>query len=185
MGFIDRLFGTEKNDPGTRPRYERAPTADEQALQRYRYMVQNAPPETIEQAHTEAFERLTPEQRRLVLAELVQATPSHEQAAAERTSSEDPRAMARLATRNEIRQPGIMERSLGGGLGLGSSLLASFAAGFLGSMVAQSFFSGLGGFEGDHGAADEPSAHADESTGADEDADIDDGGDDVDFDMDV
>ena len=39
---------------------------DEQAIERYRYMLNTAPPETIEQAHAEAFARLTPEQRRLV-----------------------------------------------------------------------------------------------------------------------
>ena len=34
--------------------------SDEQALQRYRYMVQTAPPEMVEQAHEEAFAKLTP-----------------------------------------------------------------------------------------------------------------------------
>ena len=41
-----------------------AQSADEQAIARYRYMLKTAPPETIEQAHAEAFAQLTPEQRR-------------------------------------------------------------------------------------------------------------------------
>ena len=63
--------------------------------------------------------------------------------------------MARIATRAEVRQPGVMERVLGGtggamgGMGMAGSLLSSFAAGFVGSMVAQSFFSAIGGFGGD------------------------------------
>jgi hypothetical protein len=40
---------------------------DEQAVERYRYLLRTAPPEAIEAAHAEAFARLTPEQRRLVL----------------------------------------------------------------------------------------------------------------------
>jgi hypothetical protein len=57
--------------------------------------------------------------------------------------AEEPKALARLATRSEYREPGIMARALGGsGSGVGS-LLGSFAAGFVGSMVAQSFFFSL------------------------------------------
>lgn len=44
--------------------------SDEQALERYRYMLATAPPDEIERAHEEAFARLTPEQRRLALQAL-------------------------------------------------------------------------------------------------------------------
>jgi hypothetical protein len=40
-----------------------------QAIVRYRYMLKTAPPETIEQAHAEAF-RLSPEQRSMLLRQL-------------------------------------------------------------------------------------------------------------------
>src|SRR5690349_9832045 len=40
---------------------------DEQAIARYRYMLRTAPPEVMEQAHEEAFARLTPQQRAMVL----------------------------------------------------------------------------------------------------------------------
>jgi hypothetical protein len=39
-----------KDNPPDRPQ-----SADEQAIARYRYMLKTAPPETIEQAHAEAF----------------------------------------------------------------------------------------------------------------------------------
>jgi hypothetical protein len=65
------------SDEGGQP----PPNADEQALQRYRYMLKTAPPETIEQAHEEAFAKLTPAQRAQALRELAAATPEEERAA--------------------------------------------------------------------------------------------------------
>lgn len=151
MGLIDRIFGTHDGDS----RRASPPDQETYALERYRYMLQTATPETIDQAHAEAFERLTPEQRRQVLSELVRAAPPHERGGVEKTPYDDPRALARAATRAEIRQPGFMERTLGTspGTGFGAGLLGSFAAGFAGSMVASSFFSALGGgFAGASGA---------------------------------
>jgi hypothetical protein len=149
MGLLGRIFGTESQHDGA-PRRPAPPGSDAYALERYRYMLQTAPPETIEQAHAEAFEKLTPEQRRQVLAELGRSAPAEEKAAIERTPADDSRALARAATRAEIRQPGIMERTLGAspGAGFGAGLLGSFAATFAGSMVANTFFSALGGFDG-------------------------------------
>jgi hypothetical protein len=154
MGFFDRLFGTEPSRPNPR-RVPPPPASDAQALERYRYMLQTAPPETIEQAHQEAFAKLTPEQRRQVVAGLAEAAPEGERAAVAATSIEDTKALARTATRAEIRQPGVMERTLGGGaMGFGANLLSSFAMGFVGSMVASSFLSALGG-SGDEGGHSE------------------------------
>ncbi|MCJ0701367.1 hypothetical protein FRIG_09515 [Frigoribacterium faeni] len=87
-----------------------ARTDDEIAVERYRYLLRTAPPETIEQVHAEAFEKLTPEQRRLVFDELsAQASES------ERPRGDDPASLAQAATRSELRQPGTLERTLGGG----------------------------------------------------------------------
>jgi len=212
VGFLDRILGIESPrqaqpqrtgyyDPqrgsGTQPTAQ-APNAsppgqlsDEQALERYRYMIKTAPPETIEQAHAEAFAKLTPEQRQTVLAQLADAQPPEERAAAQRTSADDPQAMGRLATRTEMRQPGFMERTLGGGgggMGLGGTLLASFAMGFVGSMVANSFFSAMdhgGGADADVDAAGEPTGDIDQTQEsepvADQDQDLGGGGDDMDF----
>jgi hypothetical protein len=194
MGLLNRIFGTESQDAGG-PRRSGPVGTDAYALERYRYMLQTAPPETIEQAHAEAFEKLTPEQRQQVLAELAQAAPVSERRSIEGVSRDDARGLARVATRAEIRQPGIMERTLGAapgmgsrgtgsqgmgsqgmgsqGMGFGANLLGSFAAAFAGSMVANAFFDALGGFDG-FGEA-EPGAHeasgADDASGAADDGD--------------
>ena len=125
---------------------------DEQAIARYRYLLRTAPPEAIEEAHAEAFAKLTPEQRRRVLDELSRELPEHERAAALH-ADDSPEQLARVATRAEIRQPGVMERVFGGmragpayaGPSMGGlfagTLLSSMAGTVLGSMIAQHFFS--------------------------------------------
>jgi hypothetical protein len=120
--------------------------SDEQAVERYRYMLRTAPPDTVEQAHEEAFAKLSPEQRRLALEQLAQTATPQER----RLATDDPKSLARLATRAEIREPGTLERLLGstrsgmGGAGFGSmlagSLLAGVAGSFIGSAIANSFF---------------------------------------------
>jgi hypothetical protein len=122
------------------------PGADEQALARYQYMLKTAPPETIEQAHAEAFAQLTPEQRRQVLHEMSDKVPAAERAMAEQGGA-TPQALARMATRAEIRQPG----SLGGMMA--GSLLSSIAGAVIGSMIARQFFADPGGTAGQEGAA--------------------------------
>jgi hypothetical protein len=119
---------------------------DEQALERYRYLVRTAPPDAIEKAHEEAFAKLTPEQRRMALRDLSAVVPEHE-----RAGGDDPRSLARMATRAEIKRPGTVERAFGGGGGMlggmGGPVLGSFAAAFAGSLIAQSLFSEFGGEE--------------------------------------
>jgi acyl-CoA reductase-like NAD-dependent aldehyde dehydrogenase len=60
-------------------------------------MLRTAPPEAIEQAHAEAFARLTPEQRRMVLERVRDALPEAEHEAVTPVMS-DPRELARYAT---------------------------------------------------------------------------------------
>jgi hypothetical protein len=155
MGFLDRLLG-RGGEPESRSRQHVSASSpatpseltDEQALERYRYLVRTAPPDAIEQAHEEAFAKLTPEQRRLALRDLSAAVPEHE-----RAEGDDPRSLARMATRAETSRPGTVERAFGGGAGmLGGSLLGSFAAAFAGTLIAQSLFSELSGDEADAGA---------------------------------
>src|ERR1051326_6710201 len=102
MGFFDRLFGTD--DQGARPAPpappSRAMSEDEIAIERYRYLLRTAPPETIEQVHAEAFAKLSPEQRRQVYEELKQGS--------EQPAGDDANSLARAATRAEMRQPGTM-----------------------------------------------------------------------------
>jgi hypothetical protein len=111
---------------------------DQQAIERYRYMLKTAPPDDIERAHAEAFARLTPEQRQLVLRELAGQVP-----ASEIPISDDPQSLARLATRAEMRQPGTMERTFSrvpAGPGLGGIFLATLAGAFVGTAIAGAFF---------------------------------------------
>jgi len=122
---------------------------DQQAIERYRYMLQTAPPNDIERAHEEAFERLTPEQRAMVLSELVKQVPESEAA-----TSDDPRSLARMATRAEMRDPGTMERTFGRTQmpGLGGMFMSTLAGAFIGSAIGQAFFDDDSG--ADAGAAD-------------------------------
>ncbi|MCU1431376.1 MAG: hypothetical protein JWP95_481 [Actinotalea sp.] len=181
MGLLDRLLGREERrsprdegyggTPGYAPQgyqqgYQQvppgrpAPGSDEAAIERYRYLLRTAPPETIEQAHAEAFAQLTPEQRRQVLEQLSSEVPP-----AERPGSDDPRSLARMATRAEMRSPGTLERSFGRpGMGMGGmiagSLLASVAGAFVGTAIADAMFdmsdTGDGGADagGDGGEGD-------------------------------
>ena len=123
---------------------------DQQAIDRYRYMLRTAPPDDVERAHQEAFERLTPEQRATVLSELSRQVPESEAA-----TSDNPRSLARMATRAEMRQPGTMERTFGGmqGPGLGGMFLATLAGAFVGSAIADSFFGDSGSDAGGGEAA--------------------------------
>jgi hypothetical protein len=70
MGIFDRIFGSREAPTGGQPTQQPGLSEDERAIARYRYMLKTAPPETIEQAHAEAFAKLTPDQRRKVLDQL-------------------------------------------------------------------------------------------------------------------
>jgi hypothetical protein len=163
MSFLDRLLGRRPE-----PRRDSPPRAgargfgsagdtstpgqltDEQAVERYRYLLRTAPPEAIEEAHAEAFAQLTPDQRRLVLDELGRDLPP-----GERSASDDPRSLARMATRAELRRPGTMERTFGGmnpgGVGMGGfmagSFLSTIAGVVVGTAVADAIFNDSG-FDG-------------------------------------
>ncbi|MBA2518564.1 MAG: hypothetical protein H0V24_02760 [Chloroflexia bacterium] len=141
---------------------------DERALERYRYLLRTAPPETLEQAHAEAFAQLTPEQRRMVLEQLTADLPESERVAAA-SAQDDPRALARVATRAEMRQPGTLERRFSGmgapgGMGMGGMMAGSFlstiAGVMVGSAIANSFFndSGYNDSTGEGGGGDEMGA---------------------------
>ena len=142
MGLLDRLFGRRRPDHDryrdagywqaapqhaghqAPPPQGGAPT-DQQAIERYRYLLRTAPPDQIEEAHAEAFAQLTPQQRQEVLVQLAAAVPS-----SERPRSDDPRSLARAATRAEVRQPGTLERAFGGGPGYGPGYGGGYGPGY-------------------------------------------------------
>jgi hypothetical protein len=132
---------------------------DEQAVERYRYLLRTASPEAIEEAHAEAFAQLTTEQRRLVLEGLSSDLPPRE-----RTDRDDPQSLARLATRAELRRPGTLERTFDGlnpgGAGglLAGNFLSTIAGVVIGSAIADAIFND-GGY--DQGYADGSAASED------------------------
>src|SRR5215210_5616876 len=164
MDILRRLFGGDEPSSQaaqSRPR-SREMSPDEQAVDRYRYLLRTAPPETIEEAHAEAFAKLTPEQRRMVLQELNSTlTPAEREAGA--TSDENPRSLARLATRAEMRQPGTLERTWSGmptGIGMGGLMMGNFmstiAGVMVGSMIADAFLGNAGYDAASAGTTDAP-----------------------------
>jgi len=172
MGIFDRIFGGREAPTAGQPTQNPGLSEDEQAIARYRYMLKTAPPETIEQAHAEAFAKLTPDQRRKLLDQLRAELPDAEVAAAARMG-DNPAELARVATRAEVRHPGTMERvfgRLGGGAGMGGFLtgtfLSSIAGTVVGSMITQTFLghsgTGLGG-DAHHPAHDSASGTDDHS----------------------
>ena len=178
MGFLDRLLGRPPQDQGgappQAPAYPPGPTyrqgragpqdsttgasaQDRQAIARYRYLLRTAPPEQIEEAHAQAFTQLTPDQRQQVLREMTQTLPAGEQ-----PQGDDPRQLARAATRAEMQQPGYLQRTFGGrgyagggGMGgamgggmmgaIGGSMLGTIAGVVIGTAIADSL---MGGFDG-------------------------------------
>lgn len=157
MSFFDRLFGVATPEPEA-PR-GRVRSDDDRAVERYRYLLQTAPPETIEQVHAEAFAKLSPEQRRLVFDELARTAPS-----GEAPVDDHPATLARTATRSELREPGTMERSLAApsfGQIVGASLLGTVAGYVVGSAIASAFLPPVdAGLTNADGAADPGAAEA-------------------------
>lgn len=186
MGFLDRLFGTDdRTEQPARPvPPARQLSEDELAVERYRYLMRTAPPESIEAVHAEAFAKLTPEQRQLVYRSLAEQAPP-----GERIVSDEPSALARAATRQELRQPGSVERAFAnadaagrrqgvagpsmGGM-FASSLLGTVAGVIVGSAIAQAFLPDPSGVEA--GAEGSGDAGADSGSDAGADASGDAGG---------
>jgi len=173
MGVFDFLFGRDRRNQQPRPATGPATRlSDEQALERYRYFLRTAPPDAIEQAYADAFAQLTPDQRAYALRELTAVLPPHERASV--PQQDDPQTLARLATRAELREPGIMERLFSrndapapphaaqaqGGMGFGGAfagtLPGAMIGGVIGSMAAQAILDGFGADEmiGDMGMED-------------------------------
>jgi hypothetical protein len=151
VGLLDRLLGRNRRGTDAYPQPENYPppsgqvpagpgmSEDQRAIERYRYLLRTAPPDQIEEAHAEAFAKLTPDQRREVLDQL--ATTG------ERPQGDDPRSLARAATRAEVRHPGSLERAFGGG-GYGRGYGGGYGGGYgpsFGSMVGGSLLGTIGG----------------------------------------
>jgi hypothetical protein len=130
--------------PESRANAERAADGD-RAIARYLYLLRTAPPEAVEQVHTEAFGALTDAQRRELLARIAQVLPPDERALATPVNG-TPVGLARLITRAEMRQPGTVARLFGPGAAaagaFGASLLGGIAGAVVGSAIASRFLAG-------------------------------------------
>ena len=198
MGFLDRLFGSDQperqipavpqNDgygrsaygQSDRPANQPPQSEDQLAIERYRYLLRTAPPETIEQVHAEAFAKLTEPQRQQVLAELSAGLSPFEQ-----PRSSNPQDLARAATRAEYMNPGFMERTLGSQAGpggrqgpsmgsmIGSSILGTVVGYVIGSALVSAFMApafadqGSGDGSGESGDSGSESGAGTEAAGAD------------------
>ncbi|WP_432509227.1 hypothetical protein [Kineococcus auxinigenes] len=154
MGLLDRLLGRrpkrEQWAPAP-PAPHRAPQpahggaagvaagTDEAAIARYRYMLRTAPPDQVEQAHAEAFAKLTPEQRRQVLEQLSAVVPASE------LRGDDATSLARTATRAEVRRPGTLVQVFNSGPGYGGGYGGGYGRGFGGGGFGVGMGTGLGG----------------------------------------
>lgn len=163
MGLLDKILGRHDHPPPPFPPASnregaRRTLTEDQAIERYRYLLRTAPPEAIEMVHREAFARLTPEQRSEVLRDLSARLPPYERAAFT-SENADPGLVARAATRAELREPGLMERMLGrwgsgAGSSIGTSILGGFLAGFAGSLLANQLVEAFQGGEAEGFLAD-------------------------------
>ena len=175
MGFLDKLLGREPLQQ-QRPQQPQPPTGqpyavpaprggasseDERAIARYKYLLRTAPPEDIERVHTEAFAKLSPEQRQMVLQRLNEDLPE-----GERPRSDQPADLARSATRAEMSRPGYLQGAFGGGRGGGmgmggmiaGSMLGTIAGVVVGSALADMM---LGGYDSSPEAQEAGDATAD------------------------
>ncbi|QEO13082.1 hypothetical protein FLP10_00605 [Agromyces intestinalis] len=107
MGWIDRIFG-RKVELDTEALPAGATIGDARAVERYQRMLRTAPPDVIERAHVEAFERLTPAQLDLLFERL---TADAEQSD-ERPVDANPANLARSVARAGRRRPAATVRSL-------------------------------------------------------------------------
>ena len=183
MGFLDKLLGREPlqqqqraQQPPTGAPYAVPPprggasSEDERAIARYKYLLRTAPPEDIERVHTEAFAKLSPEQRQMVLQRLNEDLPE-----GERPRSDQPADLARSATRAEMSRPGYLQGAfgggrggMGGGMGMGGmiagSMLGTIAGVVVGSALADMM---LGGYDSSPEAQEAGDATADAGDGGD------------------
>lgn len=179
MGLLDRLLGRDSattpaaapaqpgatipTQPSTPPgpltgtpeasRPSEGEAENQRAIARYQYLLRTAAPEELERVHTEAFAKLTPEQRQQVLADLSATLP-----AGEKVTSAEPHDLARAATRAELQQPGYLNstfarqgadgrESPGGGMTMGKVIGGAMIGTIAGAVVASAasnLFSGFG-----------------------------------------
>jgi len=116
--------------------------SDQEVMQRYQQVAQNAPPQLYQESAEQAFARLSP-QERLEFGQYLRqraqqqnvSFPDLNQDGVDDRFQQDPRALAQVTSRMEQQQPGLLGQLLGGGGANGS--------GVLGSPVAKAALAGI------------------------------------------
>ncbi len=139
-------------------RYDQGPPwagiSDQEAVHRYQQVAPQLPPDTYQQSAEEAFARMSPQQRQEFARYLQQRSQQHGVDFPDFNRDgiddryQDPGQLARVTSRMEQQQPGILGDLLGGGGGGGGSMLnnplAKAALAGIAAMAAQRFLSGQG-----------------------------------------
>jgi hypothetical protein len=105
MGLLAQLFGRSRDLPDE-PLPPGVSIRDARAVDQYERMLRVAPPHTIEQAHVEAFEKLTPEQLHILFERFNERATKDD----ERPSDAQPASLARSAVAAETRKPGTLTK---------------------------------------------------------------------------
>jgi hypothetical protein len=107
MGFLDRIFGRSSDLP-SEPLAPGTSMKDARAVDQYERMLRTAPPDTIERAHVEAFDKLTPEQLDILFTRFTERATEED----ERPADARPASLARSAVAVETRKPGTLSKVL-------------------------------------------------------------------------
>ena len=107
MGLLERILG-RKADLIPQPEATGVLREDAEAVEKYERMLRTAPPDVIERAHLEAFEKLTPAQLGLVFERFTSTAPTED----DKPADARPATLARSAANAESRQPGAVSRAL-------------------------------------------------------------------------
>ncbi|MGR0221523.1 hypothetical protein [Agromyces sp. ZXT2-6] len=108
MALTDRVFGAKRKPPSSRSSESRS---DGLIVDRYQRMLLTADTGAIERVHVEAFERLTPEQLRVLFERFTNGATDDD----EKPTDPRPASLARSAAHSERRRPGAIARTLGPG----------------------------------------------------------------------
>jgi hypothetical protein len=151
--LLSGLFGDQDDDTVQRrkaqdfvKRYDEGPPyaniSGEEALANYQSVASRLSPEQLEDSATEAYERMSPQERQQFNQFLRERSGDHRD-----DYRDDPRSMARMTSQLQSQQPDGLAGLLGGAGGLGSLLGGGNAGGGLGGML-----SGVLGGDNDRGS---------------------------------
>lgn len=118
--------------------------ASEDALERYRKLVNTAHSEALERAYLEAYSSLSLHARQSAAKTLIYVVPQKDRRPSSPGISTDPETLARFSADAERRHPGMLEGLLEGSNEHRRSVLAAVLTSLIGTSVARSLLTGSG-----------------------------------------